>query len=1380
MHWRPGVLTALLVLVLVLVPGAVIAEWAITLGGYGDELGHAGLVLTNSAGETSGYVVVGYTESFGASGKDVWVVRLDIFGKVVWQKRYGDVGDQAANDVAVTPDGNFVITGWTSVAGEEHQDVLVLVLDSDGKLIRQQVYGNAGRDVGRYVLTTPDDGYVIAGITESSNAVHGRQDIQLVRFNFLGRVVWSRVYGGTDVDHLTSFEPASDRGFLLSAHTYSFAGPDAWFAKLSENGTIQWQKLYRSVYLRLHPNIENFEGLEYARAAEASHLIEAADGSFFAAVGIRFGAIATLKLDAQGQRIWEKVWYKPYSSHWYVPSGGPSFPVDQTSKDEYIIAVAGTSDGPTWLMKLDSKGEVLRHLTYPINVSKHGGRAGDLTSDDRLLLIGGGSDMEITLRDPSLQTSECPPGYEIPSRAVAEGLTGSLTEATVESQTVPVDVRNLPLHVADTHAYRHLICPPGADVGVSVNVLPNPAVAGHYVTYTSVISNHGPSDAAGITLKLDLSADLSLVSVVPTQGSCHVDTSVIACQLGDLAFRESATVTVVAKTEEQPIDVQASVSSEGFDPILENNSSSVHTKIQPEDSFVFEALADEGRYPAMAVDNAGALHIAYAKYDSDGMCQLFHVEGRSGAWITTEIGRDRKCWSINLAIDSEGFLHVAYLITEGFRDYIRYGSNTSGDWQFETVTDASQWDIGMSVDIDGAAHISYYKFGLKYINKVGGVWSTPVTIDTECGQCEGMTTSIVNDSQNRPHISYVAGNREDNRYATQVAGNWQIQVLEAGDYGSYGSDITVDTADKPHISYHHVASRALHYATNASGDWVVDTVDGYGVQNSIAVDPDAKVHLVYEHYDGLKYATNAKGEWTPIAVSPVDGQSDIAIDSNGRVHVVYNTGYSDYQLYYAKPSGPDTDVDGVSDYMEAGPSGDNPAYDGNDDGAPDAQQGNVVSLPTNDGQQYVTLAVPEGVLLLNVRAINNPSPADMPAGADFPFGFFSFEIAGLPPGGEATLTLYLPEAVATYYKYGPTPNNPNAHWYEFLYANGTGAVIDGHRVELRFVDGQRGDDDLLANGIVIEPGSPEVSGSALIEDRDGDGLPDAWETENGLDPTRYERVEDPDEDSLYNLMEYQQGTHPRLADTDEDGMEDGYEYYNSLNPLIKDHLVDKDSDGFVNEVEMEVGTDPGNSASRPESPVAETSVEQEVESGMTVALEGGGSWDPNHDIQTYQWAQIEGPSVALTSETATRSTFVAPPVDTETLLRFRLQVTDIAGLSSSDVCEVRVMPVSGDLDGDGVPDSEDNCTLLPNGPLIPDVGGNSQRDTDGDGYGNVCDPDFDNSGNIDFADLAFMKSVFFSPDPDADLDGNGSVDFADLAILKSMFFSAPGPSGLVP
>jgi hypothetical protein len=107
---------------------------------------------------------------------------------------------------------------------------------------------------------------------------------------------------------------------------------------------------------------------------------------------------------------------------------------------------------------------------------------------------------------------------------------------------------------------------------------------------------------------------------------------------------------------------------------------------------------------------------------------------------------------------------------------------------------------------------------------------------------------------------------------------------------------------------------------------------------------------------------------------------------------------------------------------------------------------------------------------------------------------------------------------------------------------------------------------------------------------------------------------------------------------------------------------------------------------------------------------------------------------------------------------------------------VRVL--AGDTDEDGLFDDEDNCITAANGPDALDRGGNAQLDTDADGFGNLCDGDLNNSGQVDFLDLGRLKSQFFSVDPDSDLNGDGVVDFLDLGLMKTLFFRPPGPSGL--
>lgn len=112
-----------------------------------------------------------------------------------------------------------------------------------------------------------------------------------------------------------------------------------------------------------------------------------------------------------------------------------------------------------------------------------------------------------------------------------------------------------------------------------------------------------------------------------------------------------------------------------------------------------------------------------------------------------------------------------------------------------------------------------------------------------------------------------------------------------------------------------------------------------------------------------------------------------------------------------------------------------------------------------------------------------------------------------------------------------------------------------------------------------------------------------------------------------------------------------------------------------------------------------------------------------------------------------------------------------------DTTSFSVVP---DTDGDGVPDTDDNCILEPNGPLMPDAGGNSQYDSNGDGYGNICDADLNNDLVINGLDVGPFVDQFGTSGPDADLNGDGVVNGLDVGFFIVMFGQAPGPSGIAP
>ena len=127
-----------------------------------------------------------------------------------------------------------------------------------------------------------------------------------------------------------------------------------------------------------------------------------------------------------------------------------------------------------------------------------------------------------------------------------------------------------------------------------------------------------------------------------------------------------------------------------------------------------------------------------------------------------------------------------------------------------------------------------------------------------------------------------------------------------------------------------------------------------------------------------------------------------------------------------------------------------------------------------------------------------------------------------------------------------------------------------------------------------------------------------------------------------------------------------------------------------------------------------------------------------------------------------------------------LAETDVAGTALKEYVYLNGAPlalIDYDQDGDGVRNADDNCINLPNGYLIPDAGGNSQLDADADGYGNLCDADFNQNGVTNTIDLGIFKAAYGSTDSLTDLNGDGFVNTLDLGRFKAEFGTLPGPSG---
>jgi hypothetical protein len=170
----------------------------------------------------------------------------------------------------------------------------------------------------------------------------------------------------------------------------------------------------------------------------------------------------------------------------------------------------------------------------------------------------------------------------------------------------------------------------------------------------------------------------------------------------------------------------------------------------------------------------------------------------------------------------------------------------------------------------------------------------------------------------------------------------------------------------------------------------------------------------------------------------------------------------------------DDDGDGLPDGEEQGPGRDNPNYDGNGDGIPDRLQDNVASFHTYNDLNYVTMESPAGTTISGCKSLKNPSPSNSPEDVSFPWGFFEFTISGVAPNASISVIIYYTGyTFDTYYRYGPTPSDQTNHWYQFMDNGLTGAQIAADKITLKFINGDRGDDDLDGtNSFIIDAGGP--------------------------------------------------------------------------------------------------------------------------------------------------------------------------------------------------------------------------------------------------------------------------------------------------------------------
>jgi len=213
--------------------------WVKTYGGSDSDKAESIIQTTDG-----GYAIAGYTESKGAGRLDFWLIKLDSQGNMIWDKTYGGNGIDRAYSLIQTTDGGYAVGGWTESKGAGSSDAWVIKIDNQGNIVWDKTYGGNGEEVANSLIQTTDGGYAVAGYTSSKGV--GKRDTWLIKLDSQGKIIWDKTYGGKDRDEAYSIVQTTDGGYAIAGETYSRASGQGniWVMKLDHEGNITWERTY--------------------------------------------------------------------------------------------------------------------------------------------------------------------------------------------------------------------------------------------------------------------------------------------------------------------------------------------------------------------------------------------------------------------------------------------------------------------------------------------------------------------------------------------------------------------------------------------------------------------------------------------------------------------------------------------------------------------------------------------------------------------------------------------------------------------------------------------------------------------------------------------------------------------------------------------------------------------------------------------------------------------------------------------------------------------------------------------------------------------------------------------------------------------------------
>jgi hypothetical protein len=231
------------------------AIWWRTFGGteadYGNDIVEC---------RSGGYAIIGGSISFGNSSTAVWLLRINANGELIWNQTFGGVNGDSGTALQECSDGGFIITGYSRTYTHGRQDIWLIRTDAAGNLVWHQYFGGFDTDHGMDVIEVSDGGFALIGNTRSFGSVDPATqirtyDIWLIRTTDNGLPLWNRTYGFENDDIARALVELEGGGFLILGDlnsNYEFVGTDpgwdftsdGWLIRTDATGQVVWNRTY--------------------------------------------------------------------------------------------------------------------------------------------------------------------------------------------------------------------------------------------------------------------------------------------------------------------------------------------------------------------------------------------------------------------------------------------------------------------------------------------------------------------------------------------------------------------------------------------------------------------------------------------------------------------------------------------------------------------------------------------------------------------------------------------------------------------------------------------------------------------------------------------------------------------------------------------------------------------------------------------------------------------------------------------------------------------------------------------------------------------------------------------------------------------------------